>query len=148
MKRTLLVITLLFSLVLVQSGPAVAFQLGSGPIQQESSTLSPEGEKVRKQVEKVGLGKTATVIMSDEREFYGSIKSIEADEFLFYEVDSKQLMTIRYDEVKKVRKGYGDRNYVTGKRVRPSKALIGAIAGAAAILVPVTIILVALSREN
>jgi hypothetical protein len=94
-----------------------------------SQSLSPQAEKVKQQTVKLGVGKDATVIMMDKSEYYGAIKSVEADRFLLLQVDSKQLIEFRYDKVKKVRKGYGEKGFA-GKRVNPRTDLI---AGAALI---------------
>ncbi len=58
-------------------------------------------EKLKKQVEKIGLGKKITVIRLDEREFYGSVSNIEADGFKIDEVDLKQTVDFKYNELKK-----------------------------------------------
>ena len=106
MKQLVLIFVLSLFLFMVTTNSGLAFQAKSGTVpQQQSSTLSPQGEKVRKQLVKIGSGKDVTVILNDEREFYGSLKSIDADTFLLFDVDGKQLLNIRYDEVKKVRKG-------------------------------------------
>ncbi len=84
-------------------------------------------EKLKKQVEKIGIGRKITVIRLDEREFYGSVSNIEADGFQIDEVDLKQTVGFKYNELKKVRKGYGGKNYAVGKRVNPRRSfLVGA----------------------
>jgi len=84
-------------------------------------------EKFKQQVEKIGIGRNITVIRIDEREFYGSVSNIEADGFQIDEVDLKQTVSFKYNELKKVRKGYGGKNYAVGKRVNPRRSfLIGA----------------------
>ena len=85
-------------------------------------------EKLKIQVEKIGIGRKITVIRLDEREFYGSVSNIEADGFQIDEVDLKQTVGFKYNELKKVRKGYGGKNYAVGKRVNPRRSLlIGAV---------------------
>ena len=149
MKQLVLIFVLSLFLFMVTTNSGLAFQAKSGTVpQQQSSTLSPQGEKVRKQLVKIGSGKDVTVILNDEREFYGSLKSIDADTFLLFDVDGKQLLNIKYDEVKRVRKGYGHKDFITGKRISPNKALIGMIIGAAAILIPVVIVVASMSREK
>ncbi len=81
-------------------------------------------EKLKKEVEKIGIGKKITVIRLDEREFYGSVSNIEADGFQIDEVDLKQTLSFKYTELKKVRKDYGGKNYAVGKRVNPRRSLI------------------------
>jgi hypothetical protein len=81
-------------------------------------------EKLKKQVEKIGIGRKITVIRLDNREFYGSVSSIEADGFEIDEVDSKQTISFKYTELKKVRKDYGGKNYAVGKRINKNRGLI------------------------
>ncbi len=84
-------------------------------------------EKLKKEVEKIGIGRKITVIRLDEREFYGSVSNIEAGGFKIDEVDLKQTVSFKYNELKKVRKEYGGKNYAVGKRVNPRRSfLIGA----------------------
>ncbi|MBA4123630.1 MAG: hypothetical protein H0X72_14350 [Acidobacteria bacterium] len=85
-------------------------------------------EELKKQVEKIGLGKKITVIRLDEREFYGSVSNIEADGFQIDEVDLKQTVDFKYTELKKVRKGYGGKNYAVGKRVKPGRGWLYGVA--------------------
>ncbi|MDQ3713741.1 MAG: hypothetical protein M3388_16185 [Acidobacteriota bacterium] len=81
-------------------------------------------EQLKKQVEKIGIGRKITVIRLDEREFYGSVSNIEADGFQIDEVDLNQTVGFKYTELKKVRKGYGGKNYAVGKRVKPGRGLL------------------------
>jgi len=85
-------------------------------------------EKLKKQVEKIGIGTKITVIRLDEREFYGSVSNLEADGFQIDEVDLKQTVSFKYIELKKVRKGYGGKNYAVGKRVKPGRSLLYGVA--------------------
>src|SRR5262245_65206649 len=66
-------------------------------------------QKVKDQVQKIGIGEDVTVILLTGKEYYGSITEIEPDSFKIAEVDLKQKMAFDYKDVKKVRKGYGGR---------------------------------------
>lgn len=81
-------------------------------------------EKLKKEVEKIGIGNKITVIRLDKQEFYGSVTKIEADGFLIDEVDLKQSLSFKFTDLKGVSKGYGGKNYAVGKRVNPRKSLI------------------------
>ena len=105
----------------------------SSPMKQIQAA---EKEKLKQQVEKIGIGKKITVIRLDEREFYGSVSSIEPDGFQIDDVDLKQTVSFKYTELKKVRKGYGGKNYAVGKRVNPRRSLLwtAAILGGLALI--------------
>ena len=85
-------------------------------------------EKLKNQVEKIGIGGKITVIRLDGRDFYGSVSSIEADGFQINEVDLKQRVGFKYAELKKVRKGDGEKNLISGNRVNPRRGWLYGIA--------------------
>jgi hypothetical protein len=101
-------------------------------------------QKVKDQVQKIGVAEDVTVILLTGKEYYGSITDIEPDRLEIAEVDLKQRMAFDYKDVKKVRKGYGDRHFITGKRGNPrvqaivAIVVIGAIIGIAILAVPET----------
>ena len=113
--------------------------------QQQVQTAAKE--KLKKEVEKIGIGGKITVVRLDERKFYGSVNSIEADGFQITEVDSKQTTDFKYAELKKVRKGDGERNLLTGKRNNPS-AKRGLLIGAAIFGTLFVLLAVGLSDKN
>lgn len=118
----LLIIMVSLALITGNSRSALAQAPSANP------PLSPQAEEVKKQVEKIGSAKALTVILPSRDEYYGTISKIDATEFAISEVDLKQIITLKYDEVKKVRKGYGGKNFITGKRVNPRTNLIAGIA--------------------
>ena len=122
MKHPLLIMTLALALIAGSSGLSVGQTPAANP------PLSPQAEEIKKQVEKIGSAKALTVILPSGDEYYGTISKIDATEFALAEVDLKQIITLKYSEVKKVRKGYGGKNFITGKRVNPRTNLIAGIA--------------------
>jgi hypothetical protein len=103
------------NLCFAQTNPA-----NSSPMKQVQAAKL---EELKKQVEKIGIGKKVTVTRLDEREFYGSVSNIEADGFQIDEVDSNQTVGFKYTELKKVGKGYGGKGY-GGKRISTRKSLL------------------------
>jgi len=137
MKRSLVAILVSLSLLLVS-----AQQVWS---QQSAPALDQQAAKIKKRVDELRLGRDVTVVMFRGREYYGFIQDIGPESFVVAEVDLKQPVTIDYSEVKKVRKGYGGKNYITGKRVNPKTNRIASVALLGAfVLLP--IILVANSK--
>jgi len=112
---------------------AITFALASGnntPVFCQSSQNVPsQVQKVKVQVQKLGIAEDVTVILLTGKEYYGAISRIEPDSFEITEVDLKQKMALDYKDVKKVRKGYGGRGFA-GKRVNPR---VGKIAGVAVV---------------
>jgi hypothetical protein len=95
---------------------------------QTNPASSPQVQKVKDQVQKIGVAKKVTVILLTGKEYYGAISKIESDSFEITEVDLKQRIAFDYKDVKKARKGYGGWNYFAGKRVNPRTNLIAGIA--------------------
>jgi len=110
--------TITFALALGNNAPAFC---------QSSQNVPSQVQKVKDQVQKVGILEDVTVILLTGKEYYGSISKIEPDSFEIAEVDLKQKMAFDYKDVKKVRKGYGGRGF-GGKRVNPRHNLIAGIA--------------------
>ena len=79
--------------------------------------------KIREQVSKLGVGHKITVDLRQGDDFHGSISNVGEDSFEIVEVDQRQHLTIRYDEVKKVMGYYGDRG-AFGHRPNPHRSLL------------------------
>jgi hypothetical protein len=127
MRHPLLAILLSLALLMTNTKLCPS-QFNAANPPQSNQTLSSQAEKIKRQVEKFGIGKDVTVILIDNREYYGAIGNIEADGFQIAEIDLKQRVSFRFSEVKKVRKGYGGWNSAAGKRVNPRTNLIAGIA--------------------
>jgi hypothetical protein len=96
------------------------------PSQKDTGSSTPDisakdvaAEKIRHCIERLGVGEKTTLIMLNGQEYYGTIAQFGRSEVQIVEVDLKLLISIHYDQVKKVRKGYGRMNTITGKRVNP-----------------------------
>jgi len=119
---------LAFLALLITSNHFCFAQANSADPSQMKQVQAAKMEQLKKQVEKIGIGRKITVIRLDEREFYGSVSNLEADGFQIDEVDLKQTVDFKYNELKKVRKGYGGKNYAVGKRVKPGRGLLYGVA--------------------
>jgi hypothetical protein len=121
MRRTFLAILACLT-ILISSNNFCLAQANSAGSSQKNTKL----EKLKKQVEKIGVGGKITVIRLDKNDFYGTVTNIEPDSFQIKEIDLKQTLTFKYTEVKKIKTGDGQKNLITGKRKNPKKGwLIG-----------------------
>lgn len=127
MRHTLLA-TLAFWAILSTSNHLCFAQTNPVNSSQAKQVKAAKLEKLKKQVEKIGVGGKITVIRLDERDFYGKVSNIEADSFQIEEVDLKQALTFKYAEVKKIKTGDGERNLITGRRANPKKGWLYGIA--------------------
>jgi len=115
-----------FALIFANSAPAYC----QSP--QNKPASSSQIQKVKDQIQKLGVAEDVTVILLSGVEHYGAISKIEPDSFEIAEVDLRQMVAIAYKDVKKVEKGYGEMNSSTGKRQKRVKSrsdLIWLIAG-------------------
>lgn len=97
---------------------------------QSGVPLDEKSQKVKRNVEKIGVAGRLTLYLKNGEELYGSVVSYDAESLKIAEVDLKQVITVQYKNIKKVREGYGNRDLFTGKRVNPPKGVkIGIIVG-------------------
>ena len=162
-----LAIPLALSLVLAQTRlapPALAQAQPAGPTPQapvtaqaekppartatqDAAPLDKRAEKIRRAVQKIGLGQTITVVIEGGDDLHGSVTYIGEHDFDISEVDRRRLVTVRYGDVKKVRSGYGGVAPLTGERVSHPRGLkIAAFAGLAA-LIALPLIILATAKE-
>jgi hypothetical protein len=84
-------------------------------------------EQIKWKLRSLGIASRVTVVLNNGNERYGSLERIDEDSFQLAEVDLKQLFTVSYSEVRKVREGYGNTNQFTGKRWNPIWAKISLV---------------------
>ena len=89
---------------------------------------TPQADKVRQQVGKIGVLGNVTVSLAGGPEYHGSISRIGAGDFSINEVDQRREIAVRYAEVKKVREGYGTTRNIRGQRIHPRTKLIVTLA--------------------
>jgi hypothetical protein len=99
--------------------------------QQAAVPLSTRAQQIQTKILALPIGNSLTVILKDKTEYHGDLLSADNAGFVLNEVDIKQQKTIRYEDVKKLRNGYGGMNHATGRHVDPvrSKVVVMAIAG-------------------
>jgi hypothetical protein len=87
-----------------------------------------KAEQIKSKLRSLGIASRVTIILNNGNERYGSIERLDEDSLQLAEVDLKQVFTVSYSEVKKVREGYGNPNQFTGKRWNPIWAKISLVA--------------------
>lgn len=159
MRRTRLPLLLALSLLLTQTRPALAqgptgagiapavAAVRSAPAKQQKEAAK-RIEKLKRVVDKVGVGRRITVFLKNGEELHGTVSRIGAEDFDVAEIDLKQLITVRYEFVEKLREGYGNINLFTGKRRSPRKGTeIGVLAGALLLVVVMPLIVVGSMKD-
>lgn len=82
--------------------------------------------KTKAKIEKIGIRGDLTVSLQNGRTNHGFVNRIDDESFEMTEIDLKTNLTIRYDEVKKVESGYGQKGPL-GNRVGKKGRNIGRI---------------------
>jgi hypothetical protein len=96
-------------------------------------------EQIKGKLCSLGIASRVTVMLNNGNERYGSIERLDEDSFQVAEVDLKQVFTVAYSDVKKVREGYGNTNQFTGKRWNPIWAKISLVAVIVMFVVAITV---------
>lgn len=115
---------------------------------QQPAPTEKQVEKIMHAVFKVGVGQRMTVFLKSGDTLHGTLAEVREDDFQLAEVDRRQNLAVRYDEVKKVREGFGGINLFTGQRTshsRGTRIAVTVAAFAGVLLLP--IILVAASKD-
>jgi hypothetical protein len=102
---------------------------------QTSIALSNRAESVKRKIAQLASGDKISVVRLHAEEEYGTFQSSDANEFTFYDIDRKSTVTLTFEEVKKVKDGYGGYNSLNRRHTDRTKALVaglilaGALAG-------------------
>ena len=115
MKHTLLMLSLSLSLLLANTRAGYCFQVNNSTLPPSSQSLNPHAEKIKKNIEKLGIGHQVTAVLTIDKEYHGTISDIAAESFQVNEVDLKQVVTIKYDETEKVYKNYYHNDVFLGR---------------------------------
>ena len=99
---------------------------------------SAQTDKIESKIRKIGIRADVTVKLHNDKTYHGFINRIDEEQFEMSEVDLKTSVVIRYDEVRKVESGYGQKGPL-GNRVGKKGRRIGLIIGLAAIAIPLII---------
>ena len=135
MRRTHLTLLLALSLLLAQTHPAhgqsaaVAAAVAKSGLTKQQKETARRVEKLKRVVNKVGVGRRITAFLKNGDELHGTVARIGEEDFDLAEVDLKELITVRYEFTEKVRQGYGNINLFTGKRTSPRKGTNAAVFG-------------------
>ena len=122
----------------VQQKEAQSADSSNAPASKPTQAQTREEKRIREiknRLRQFGRDARVTIVLWNDNERYGSIEHIDVDSFQLAEVDLNQEVRIEYKDVKKVRKGYGQFNGITGKRVNPKTDLIAKIAALTFVIV-------------
>jgi hypothetical protein len=134
---------LLLSLFLIASLFAQAHGQQPQPTPQDSASQT---DKIAAKILKIGIRADVTVKLYNGKTYHGFINRIDDQQFEMSEVDLKTNVVVRYDEVKKVERGYGEKGPL-GNRVGKKGRHIGMII-ALATTVGIGVLMIAGVKEH
>lgn len=110
---------------------------------QQTKPLSQHGAKIKRQVDGLTPGEEISVIRIRGSELFATFTSENADSFVCENVDAHVTVHLTFDEVGKVKRGYGSFNTL---RQKHTDHVVGILAGAAVIGGIFVVLLVAKSH--
>ena len=113
---------------------------------QTPQGTTTQRDKIESKIRRIGIRADITVKLFNGKTFHGFINRIDDQEFEMSEVDLKTNILVRYDEVRKVESGYGEKGPL-GNRVSKKTRRIGTIIALVATVV-IPVIIVASVREH
>src|SRR3712207_3954484 len=97
-----------------QSTGGQTTQAPASTTQVPPAKLDDRARRVKRTVEKIGVGGRLTLYLKNGDTLYGSVVRYTEEDVQITEVDLKQVLTIQFRNVKKVREDYGKRDLITG----------------------------------
>jgi hypothetical protein len=145
-------ILLVVSILMLDARPGICRQQSQSGGNQTATAqanvppakLDDRARRVKRTVEKIGVGGRLTLYLKNGDTLYGSVVAYTEEDMQITEVDLKQVLTIQYRNVKKVREDYGKRDLFTGKRSNPPKGIkLGVALGLLFVAIGVPLIAIA-----
>jgi hypothetical protein len=121
---------------------SVSLSLAQG--QQQTASTQPDkkiaehAEKMRRNIEQKGVGHQVTIITKDGAEFHGAISEITDQDFRVAEIDMKQIVPFRYEDVKKIYGEFTQGHPVFGRNPRRNTIIAACVLGFLGVFLGVT----------
>ncbi|HEX8174455.1 MAG TPA: hypothetical protein VF543_04980 [Pyrinomonadaceae bacterium] len=91
--------------------------------QTQPLPLDDKARKIKRMVEKIGVAGRLTLYLKNGENLYGSVVRYDEESLQVAEIDLKQVITVQYRNIKKIREDYGKRDPITGQRSNPPKGI-------------------------
>lgn len=116
--------------------------------QAQSVPLDDRTRKIKRMVEKIGVAGRLTLYLQNGDKLHGSVVRYGAESVEVAEIDLKQVITLQYRYIKKIREDYGKRDPLTGIRSNPPKGIkIGVAVGLLFVAVGLPIVVLASMKD-
>lgn len=91
---------------------------------QQPPLLSKWANEVKAKVDQLSPRARISVIPVQGEEEFGTYISNDSSRFTFYDVDQKMDVTLKYEEVRKMKEGYGGYNHLRRRHTDHTKAIV------------------------
>jgi hypothetical protein len=116
--------------------------------QAQPVPLDDKARKIKRMVEKIGVAGRLTLYLKNDETLYGSVVQYDGESVQVAEIDLKQVITIQYRNIKKIREDYAKRDPITGKRSNPPKGIkVGIAVGLLFVAIGLPIIALASMKD-
>ena len=95
---------------------------------QQVPVLSKRASAAKRTADKLVVNAPISVIRTQGTEQYGKFQSGNEEGFIFYDVDLNANVTLRYEEVRKIKNGYGGSNSLRHRHTDRTKTIIIVVA--------------------
>ena len=95
---------------------------------QQVPPLSRKTEAVKRKAESLTAHAHISVLPRTGEEEFGDFLSNDQEGFTFFDVDRKAAVTLRYEDVRKIKDGYGGYNSIRRRHTDRTKAIIVGVA--------------------
>lgn len=127
MSRSLALHVICVLLLLSHGRQVLCQQPATQPSPQIAVNLDSHSDKMKRNILKLGVGHQVTAVLKDGIEYHGAITEIGEDSFKLAEVDLKQVFTIRYDNIKKLYRDYGQKDPFFGRNPKRQAIILVSI---------------------
>ena len=127
MSRSLTLYAICVVLFLSDGRLVLCQQPVTQPSPQVAVNLDSHSDKMKRNILKLGVGHQVTAVLKDGLEYHGAITEINDENFKLAEIDLKQVFTVRYDNIKKLYRDYGEKEPFFGRNPKRQMIMVVSI---------------------
>lgn len=127
MSRSLTLYAICAMLLLSDGRLVLCQQPVTKPSPQVAVNLDSHSDKMKRNILKLGVGHQVTAVLKDGLEYHGAITEINDENFKLAEIDLKQVFTVRYDNIKKLYRDYGEKEPFFGRNPKRQMIMVVSI---------------------
>lgn len=118
----------------IQIAMMLVFGLSISALAQTPPPLSKRAREIKTKVSTLSPQARISVVPKQGEEEFGLFLSSEPEQFSFYDIDRKTNVTLKYEEVRKIKDEYGGYNHLRGRHTDHTKAVVVGIVLAGVLL--------------